>query len=364
MNVNKIGIIGLGLIGGSLAKAIRSKKLHIEIIAYDTYESSLVMAKEENVIDYYCTTIDNSFYDLDIIFLCAPVMDNLDTLKQLKKYLSDDIILTDVGSVKQPIHKVIKKLNLDKCFIGGHPMAGSEKFGYVNSTDYLFENAFYVLTPCNNVSQSRIDKLSSLIEIIGAIPIIMNEKEHDFVTASISHIPHILASSLVNIVNQEDSHNKMKQLAAGGFKDLTRIASSNPKMWQQICLSNKESIIYMLNKYISNLKNFITELDNENFLIIYNFFEQAKAYRSELTDLSISLAKRTYEVMVDIKDETGAIAKIATVLSTNDINIKNIGIINNREDEQGILKIVFYDHQSQLASISILKNLNYIIYEH
>jgi prephenate dehydrogenase len=242
-------------------------------------------------------------------------------------------------------------------------MAGSEKSGYDNSTDYLFENAFYILTPCKSIPHSSIQALSEFIENIGSIPLVMNSDEHDYATASISHVPHIIASSLVNLVKNIDTNGRMKQLAAGGFKDLTRIASSNPTMWQQICISNKDKIIDILNIYIKELNEFINYLYDDNANNIYNFFETAKEFRQKLSEPSIGLIKCTYEIMLDIKDETGVIANIASILSSNQINIENIGIINNREHEQGILKIVFYDKQSQLKSKEILSKLNYIIYE-
>ncbi|TCT15347.1 prephenate dehydrogenase [Natranaerovirga pectinivora] len=362
ISIKNIGIIGLGLIGGSLAKTIRFKNLPINIYAYDADVDTLKEAKDEGIIDDYFDDINSRFQELDIIFLCAPVQYNNEVLSILKNCISDTTILTDVGSVKGMIHSSIIEMDLEKYFIGGHPMAGSEKSGYNASTNILLENAYYVLTPTSSVSEDKIKKLYDLVEAFGSIPVIINWEDHDYATAAISHVPHIIASSLVNLVKLLDDKGLMKQLAAGGFKDLTRIASSSPSLWKQITLSNKDKILQIISEYIKILEQFKVMLDTDDTNYIFNFFDEANDYRSEFLDPSLGSIKKSYEIMVDIPDELGIIAKIATLLSNHNISIKNIGIVHNREYEQGVLKIVFYDEKSQLKSIDILKLLNYTIY--
>ena len=223
----KIGFIGLGLIGGSIAKAIRQYYPDYQIVAFDKNKETLALATQESLIDVAATTIDNNFTECHYIFLCAPVSYNTAYLKQLRNYLNKDCILTDVGSVKTSIHQEIERLDMEENFIGGHPMAGSEKSGFTNSKAMLIENAYYIITPTAKVSREKIAEYTSFIESLKALPIILDYREHDHITGTISHLPHIIASTLVNYVRETDSKEElMKQLAAGGFKDITRIASS------------------------------------------------------------------------------------------------------------------------------------------
>jgi Prephenate dehydrogenase len=234
-----IGFIGLGLIGGSIAKAIRKFHPDYHILAYARHKETLAAALNSGVIDGVLEKEDERYKTCDYIFLCAPVEYNIEYLKYLKTVISDSCIITDAGSVKGPIHEAVEKLEMDHCFIGGHPMAGSERSGFSNSSDHLLENAYYILTPGGQVSLNKLTAFSELVDSLGAIPMVLTAEEHDFITAGVSHLPHIIASSLVNLVSALDNDAEyMKTIAAGGFRDITRIASSSPVMWQQICLEN------------------------------------------------------------------------------------------------------------------------------
>ena len=199
MNDTKcVGFIGLGLIGGSIAKAIHKFYPDWKLIAYDIDTSNTTQAFNEGVIQGIASDVDASFSICDIIFLCAPVSFNKEYLLRLKDIMKDDALLTDIGSVKGEIHAAVQAAGLQHCFIGGHPMAGSEKTGYVHATDRLIENAYYILTPSEEVDLFTVAYYSELITSIGAIPMIISYEEHDYITAAISHLPHLIASSLVN----------------------------------------------------------------------------------------------------------------------------------------------------------------------
>lgn len=358
-----IGFIGFGLIGGSLAKSLKKHQLVNKITAYDVHHSSLVMAKADGVIDNIATALEDDFTDCDLIFLCCPVKVNIKMLKKLEHIVKPDCIITDVGSTKDDIHSAIAEAGINVNFIGGHPMTGSEKSGYEASTAQLFENVFYVLTPNRLSSTQDIDTLKSLVEGIDSIPLVMDSKTHDFTTASISHVPHILAALIVNAVEDLDGdEGYMHTLAAGGFKDITRIASASPIMWQQICLSNKEPILNALRHYkklIIEVEDMINADDSRN---LHYMFEDAKNYRATFNDNKKGILSRQYAFSVDIDDEPGIIAKIATLLGEADINIKNIGIVNNREIDSGVLNIQFEDQMDLDNSLMLLRELGYTIY--
>lgn len=374
MNHLTIGFIGFGLIGGSIARALKEINPSYELIAYDYGKpkdtdillnpKGVYAALKDSVLDRVTTDLKD-FSICDIIFLCAPVLHNISYLKQLKPIITSSCILTDVGSVKGNIHEAAKEYGLTHQFIGGHPMAGSEKTGYEHSHSKLLENAYYILTPTPHTKEENLLLLSNLVKGIGSIPIVLGDKEHDDITAAISHLPHIIAALLVNMVkDSDDTEEKMRSLAAGGFKDLTRIASSSPIMWQNICLTNSHSIEKFLDTYIASLQSMkhAIKLQDEDYL--YEVFDTANEYRSGIPNHSTGgLMKKIYEIYLDISDETGAIATIATLLATNGISIKNIGIIHNREFQEGVLRIEFYNEDSKYKSITLLSKYNYIIYD-
>ncbi len=357
------GFIGLGLIGGSIAKAIRDTAPDARLIAYDINEASLKLAVEESVINDAYHEIGSPFCDCDYIFLCAPVAHNDKNLIILQDYLNPDTILSDVGSVKTGIHKQIESLGLQKQFIGGHPMAGSERFGYQNSKASLLENAYYILTPSDTVSPEKVTAYKSLINSIGAIPLILSYEEHDYVTAAISHLPHVIAASLVNLVRESDSKDGiMKMIAAGGFKDITRIASSSPAMWQQICLTNTKNISVLLKKYIADLQEIAKKIEGQEESALYGFFDTARNFRESFIDVSSGPIKSEHVITVDIADKPGAIAAIASLLAMHGVSIKNIGINHNRELAEGALRIEFYDADAENAATDVLTKHGYGIH--
>lgn len=365
MKTLTLGFIGLGLIGGSIAKAIRRVHPDYKIIAYDKNRKNLIAALTDGTLNETHDSLSSAFSDCDIIFLCAPVSMNIQYLHHLKTMISDNCILTDVGSVKTTIHEAAEKAGLNGCFIGGHPMAGSEKSGYENANDRLVENAYYILTPSQNTSPEKYRRLFMLIQSIAAIPVKLAYTEHDRITAAISHLPHIIAYALVNLVRQSDnSDGMMRRLAAGGFKDLTRIASSSPMMWQQICTENAPQIKEVLNHYIDSLLAISKSLETKDASFLLESFEKARDYRNDIPASGIkSSLSAIEEIYIDLVDESGAIATIATILATNGISIKNIGIVHNREFQEGVLRIEFYENHATKNAVELLRRFRYVVHE-
>lgn len=360
----QIGFIGLGLIGGSVAKSIKRFHPEYKIFAYTRTEATLDRAISDGIVDVKCTKEDSAFSDCDYIFLCAPVDDNIAYLHWLKNHVSPTCIITDVGSVKGNIHQAVTEIGLSHQFIGGHPMAGSEKTGYENATDFLLENAYYILTPGENIDIIKLTRFMELISSWGSIPLVLTHEEHDYITAAVSHLPHVIASTLVNAVKKMDTPEEyMKLIAAGGFKDITRIASSSPVMWQQICSENKAMISKVLDEYIRLIVQAKCWIDNEESSEIFDMFDNAKEYRNSLPVSSKGVLQKEFAIYCDIYDEAGGIATIATLLAMNNINIKNIGIIHNREFEEGVLRIEFYDEEAYHKSANVLTDRNYHIHK-
>lgn len=364
MNLQKAGFVGLGVIGGSLAKAIRQYYPECQIVAFDKNKEALALAIQEGTIHVSCSAIDENFKNCDYIFLCTPISYNNAYLSQIKEFLTPGCILTDVGSVKTSIHEEVETLDLEEYFIGGHPMAGSEKSGFSNSKPHLVENAYYILTPSKKASSEMVERYREFVTSIKALPLILDYHQHDHITGAISHLPHIIAASLVNYVKNSDTQDElMKHMAAGGFKDITRIASSSPVMWQQICLKNKDNISSILGEYIQMLEEAKASIDRSDDKELYHIFESSRDYRNSMPDSSAGPIKKAHAVYCDIIDEAGGIATIATILASNNINLKNIGIIHNREFEEGVLRIEFYDEVSSEKAAALLRKFRYTVYE-
>ena len=363
MTDSTIAFIGLGLIGGSIARGIKRANPDTTIMAYMRTRSRLEQAKTDGIVDVILDGIGEELRQCDLIFLCTPVEYNAQYLSSIRPYLKPGALLTDVGSTKTDIHEAVTRLGMEQVFVGGHPMAGSEKTGYENSTDHLLENAYYIITPTAASSDQDVERLVDVANTIGSIPIVLDYHYHDQVTAAISHLPHIVASSLVNLVKDSDGKDgMMKRLAAGGFKDITRIASSSPVMWEQICMTNTGNITEVLDRYIDSLTTLREELSDHQSRAIYQLFESSRDYRNSFAETPKGSIQPEYAFSADVVDEPGAISIISSILSGKGISIKNIGISHNREHGEGALRISFYDKASMEAAWARLKKYNYTLF--
>lgn len=357
-----VGIVGLGLLGGSLAKAFKNRIGVKKIVASNRNVDVLDMALKDGVIDEGTTVIDEKFADCDIVFICTPVDSIYPSARELSKYVKKGCVLTDVGSTKGNIYKNMLTLSDKIYFIGGHPMTGSEKFRYTASKEHLFENAYYIVAPSDNVPEEETEKFKSALKTIGALPVEVSPFEHDYVVAAISHVPHIIASCLVNNVKRlEDENQRMQMLAAGGFKDITRIASSSPEMWEGICIENKKEILKVLESYENTIHEFKRRIEAEDKKGIRSLLDEAKTYRDNFSNNTPGLITKRFEIVVDVLDRPGSIAVIAVLLSSNGVNIKNIGIVNSREEDAPLF-ISFASEDDREKSVRLLRGHNYDVH--
>ena len=283
--MHHFGFIGFGLIGGSVAHALREQYPDSELMAYNYYITKphprLELAAMDGILDKITTDLAD-FADCDCIFLCAPVIKNIAYLDKLLPYLSKDCLLTDVGSVKSDILAAVKEHGLCEQVVGGHPMTGSEKTGYEHSESAFFRDKYYILTPFAESRPEYVAWMEQFIHDIGSHCILLDPDYHDAVVAGISHGPHVISAALVNAVAALDEDGTYGTLAAGGFHTTTRISSSSPEMWQNICLTNSDKICSFLDKYIETLtaaKQQIADGDKDGLM---HFFEAAKNYRDHI----------------------------------------------------------------------------------
>ncbi|MEI3604738.1 prephenate dehydrogenase [Pseudogracilibacillus sp. SE30717A] len=358
----KILVAGLGLIGGSLALAMK-KSPENHILGFDLQKETLQIALEEQIIDESYTNFEEAVKQAKIVILAAPISETIKLMKKMDTIeLNHDIILSDVSSVKGSILQAANEMiNNRITFIGGHPMAGSHKAGIQAAKGHLFENAIYVLTPTTSCSNGKIEVLKEVLKETKSNFLILNPEEHDEMTSVISHFPHLIASSLVHQAKKwEQMHQYLPELAAGGFRDITRIASSNPKMWQDIFQHNGEQMSRLLQDWINEmvtLKEFLDKNNKEEMIV---YLDQAKKYRDGLGEKTTRGALPSfYDVYVDVKDQPGAIASVVQLLADEEISIRNIRILEIRDSINGALRLSVTNQKDQQRAYNVLKNNNY-----
>ena len=257
IDFNEIAIIGMGLMGGSVA--LRLKKLGYKgtIVASGSRPQTLAAALESKAVDRIESDLKKAVATADLVIVAAPVGYTGDIFKEIADTLKKGAIVTDVGSVKGYVLEMAKKfLPNAVVFLGGHPMAGSEKSGFSAATPYLYENAYYFITPTAETPIEAVDKLTNLIEQLGAYPVVTDPYEHDKLVAQISHLPQLMATALVNMLDEKDKGISYMPFAGGGFRDTTRIASSSPEMWRDIFTYNKKEVLNCVTQLEKSLNNF------------------------------------------------------------------------------------------------------------
>jgi len=333
----KIAILGLGLIGGSLAKAIKNVRPDIFISGFDLPEIT-AQAFVENVIDeQLLSSIDVK--DSDIIFLCLPTELSIQEIERLAPVVKSGSIITDVCSVKRVLEKKWDLLQSDGKYIGGHPMTGKEKGGFENSDPILFENAIYILTG-KEAELPSSQTLIDLLTAIGAKIKFLDASLHDTIVANVSHLPQLVAVSLVNAALNGDQH-AFKDFAAGGFRDLTRIASSDFLIWEQIIRKNRIHILTALTKFQKTIADISTSIEKEDFSSLKLAFEKAKEKRDEIPKNSKGFLNPLSDIFIFVKDEPGVLFKMAEILFRNNISIKDVEILKMREGTGGTMRLSF-----------------------
>ena len=355
MKINKIAIIGLGLIGGSLAKAIKKADPGIIISALDQ-DNILTQALEDSVINKKLTEIKDSV-DSDAIFICLPVSASLKVFDEILPMLNENQILSDSCSIKGIFNQIWQNSKSKGIYIGGHPMTGKEKSGYENSDSMLFENTVYILTNGHD-SNERINEFVSLIESLGAHVTFLDANIHDSIVAEVSHLPQLLATTLVNTISQHKEFNILS-FAAGGFRDMTRIASSPFNVWEPIITQNKEKILVALDSFKKELADLYSKIQNEDYQELANKFESARVRRDVIPKNSKGFISRLYDVFIYVKDQPGEMSKISTALYENNINIKDIEVLKIREGSGGSFRLAFSNEDDAKKAKHIIESIGF-----
>ncbi len=360
---SRVTLLGTGLMGGSLGMSIRERGLASEVIGYDRDKHILDAARERGAIDCYSIDPENAVKGADLVVLALPVRFCGELILRCAPYLSPGAIITDLGSTKNYlVNELSVHLPADVTYIGGHPMTGSEESGIWAADPTLWENAIYVLTPDGNTSAAEVDRLKGLVTGIGAQPLILSPEEHDGLVAVVSHLPHLVAVALVNMAAKNEKEEMVRTLAAGGFRDTTRIAMGNPEMWRDICATNRHAINKFLNDYLHELENIRKIINEGKESELEEILAAAGDYRRKIPYRSRGILPELFDIIALVKDNPGTIGKIATILGEAEINIAEVEILHVREEEGGSIRFGFRSEEQRHRALQIMKARGYRVH--
>ncbi|HKK16827.1 MAG TPA: prephenate dehydrogenase/arogenate dehydrogenase family protein [Gammaproteobacteria bacterium] len=285
MLIQRLAIIGVGLIGGSLARALRQKRQCRSVVGFGRNPVHLDKAVELGVIDEYSLTVASAVRDADMVVLATPLDTTSRLLQAMRNYLGRDTVITDVGSAKGSVVEAARN-TLGDClprFIPGHPIAGKEQSGVEASVADLFDSHRVILTPLPENSVQALERVTKMWEITGADVVQLDVEQHDEILAATSHLPHMLAYALVDCLAGMKDSDEIFRFAAGGFADFTRIASSDPQMWHDICIANRQYLLSALNHFDQHLNNIRQAIENDDSKSLLKIFTRAKKARDQFT---------------------------------------------------------------------------------
>ncbi|MFA7467701.1 MAG: prephenate dehydrogenase [Desulfotomaculaceae bacterium] len=356
--INRCAIIGLGLIGGSLGLALNERQLAKHIYGVDTNRENLEMALSAEAV-HEAVDLREAVSDVELVILAVPVGAVPSLLRNINGWLKPGTVVTDVGSTKQAIVDEAKSvLRPDIHFVGGHPMAGSETSGVAGADSYLFENAFYLLTPTPDTNHAAMDLVRGMVKGIGALVMEIPPDEHDLITAAISHLPHFVAAALVNAVTNMPVGDRALALSAGGFRDTTRIAAGSPQMWRDIFITNRDRVLESLSFFRAAVEELEEAIRAGKGAQIYHTLSEANQVRRELPIKPRGYLPYIYEVVVTVPDRPGIIAMLASLLGDAGINITEIEILHAREGYGGTIRVGFATSDEQNRACDLLRARN------
>lgn len=279
--LNKITVIGVGLIGGSFAKGLKEANLVEQIVGYGKTKSTLQQAVELGVVDSYSTDLAEAVANSDLVFIATPLGAMGKVMQDMQPHINENTVITDGGSAKREVIALAEQAfgNLPDNFVPGHPIAGKEKSGVAAADGKLYINHRVILTPLATTNQAAVTLVTELWQALGANVETMTAQQHDEIFAATSHLPHILAFALVDMLNEHPELGDVFKYTAGGFRDFTRIASSDATMWRDISTQNSMAIVKWLQAYQSELSNIIKLVENKDGDALFDIFASAKNAR-------------------------------------------------------------------------------------
>lgn len=355
MKISSIGIAGLGLIGGSIAKALKSNNSELIVSAFD-HPEVLQKALSQNVIDVALTNY-SEILKCELIILALPINASLKLFEELFPHLNENQYLIDVCSVKSPFAQREKSLQSSGKYIGLHPMAGKEKGGFDNSDNLLFENA--VCFVCDLSPDYRTNSVLEFLKPTGLQFTLIDAYLHDRIAAELSHLPQLLSVLLVNSSAKSENGFNFINFAGSGFKDMTRIASSDFTIWKEIIENNKSNILNSLNDFRFSLDLLADKIEQNDFEYLRKEFESARKSREEIPFNHKGFIQPLFDLTVFLKDEPGSLSRLTTILFENNLNIKDIELLKIREGSGGNFRLYFDSSEDVERAKRVLTHNNF-----
>jgi prephenate dehydrogenase len=358
-----ITIIGCGLMGGSLGLALKMARPDLHIAGWDV-PGTLESALQRGAIDEAAPSLYAAVDGADLIILATPLSSTMQLIEELKGHIPADTWIHDLCSVKAPVAvKVGQELGHHR-FLGGHPMTGSEKSGIRFADAALYENATYVVCPGQQMPRDdSYHVLMSLLEATGAMLLEMDTETHDRIAAHVSHVPQLLSVLLVNLADEARSRDpQVLRLAAGGFRDMTRIASSPFPMWEDILQANQADVHEALSSFRKALESLILLLENGHFERIAELFQSAEQTRDFIPADGKGFLKPLADVFVFTQDRPGALVSLTSTLYEADLSIKDIELLRIRENRGGTFRIGFETSREAIEAIKVLSAADFTAY--
>ncbi len=360
----KVTVIGLGLIGGSLAWRLKGSKKVNCVYGVDKDAETIKMALSAGAVHMAGKDIEKGVAGAEIVVMAVPVSVITGLVKTILPHIQEGCVITDVGSTKETIVSAMERLlPAGLKFLGGHPMSGSERSGFQAADSYLFENAVYALTPTHKTPDEAIKKIISMVEILGARPVLMDPATHDRIVATVSHLPHVLAAALVNAaaeLNKEESHTLT--LSAGGFRDTTRVAGSNPELWVDICLANKKRLKEAILRFQKQMDALCALLEGNKRDQLLEWLRKAQTCREQIPREQKGILPPLYELLIAVPDRPGIIGEVASALGRSGSNISDIEILRVREGEKGSIRIAFATAEERAKAEQVLSEKGIEVY--
>ncbi len=356
-SVSRVAVIGTGLIGGSLALALRSRGLASYIVGWDVDPAHAADARGRGAIDDAASSASEAAAASDLVIIATPVRSIPAVLADIAPALKAGAIITDVGSTKSGIMRAAEEyLPEEVNFVGGHPMAGSELEGVDAADPDLFMNRCYILTPGRHCSPEAFALLHSLVREIGAMTLSMEAESHDRAVAVVSHLPHLLALNLMDLAmgKREETAN-LFYLAAGGFRDMTRIAASNPAIWMDILAENRVPLLELIDDFTARLGDLQTLLSEGREEELRVRMDNARRGRQSLSPALEGLPRDAYTIIVPVEDRPGVISEITMAIGGLGINIEDLELVHPLESERGLLRVLVLGREEAERAVVALR---------
>lgn len=351
---SKVGIFGVGLLGGSVALAIKERLLAEELHGYDRDPEALAKGIAVGALDQAHAELAPWIGDLELGILAVPVGDIANLASSIASYAHPSTLWTDVGSVKAPLLEPLREVF--PRYVGGHPMAGSERAGVENAHSGLLHNAIWAITPGTDANRQDVEELGDLVQSLRAVALVLTPELHDRLVARVSHLPYLLAVALNLLVDRDPERDLLISLAAGGFRDITRVASGSVRMSRDMVSQNQAAVAGALADLRAILNELEATLADPGHLA--SLGEAAKRTRDSLPIVQRSLLPRIFDLVVQVPDQPGEVARVTAAIASRGLNIRDIEVLAIRE-EGGAVRIGFRTQEERDQARKVIAEAGY-----